>query len=61
MIGGHQHVQLVTVRSNNGDIHENVTEKIDSASFQTILRFSQVTLLLKRRELKLELKRGGCS
>ena len=33
--------------------------KIDSASFQTISPFSQVALLLKRREFRLELKRGG--
>ena len=33
--------------------------KIDSASFQTISRFSEVVLLLKRRGFRLELKRGG--
>ena len=33
--------------------------KIDSASFQTISPFSQVALLLKKREFRLELKRGG--
>ena len=33
--------------------------KIDSASFQTISPFSQVPLLLKRREFRLELKRGA--
>ena len=32
--------------------------KIDSASFQTTLRLSQVAQLLKRREFVLELKRG---
>ena len=33
--------------------------KIGSASFQTVSRLSQVTQLLKRRELMLELTRGG--
>ena len=33
--------------------------KIDSVSFQTISRFSEVVLLLKRRGFRLELKRGG--
>ena len=33
--------------------------KMDSASFQTISRFSEVVLLLKRRGFRLELKRGG--
>ena len=32
---------------------------MDSASFQTISRFSQVALLLKRKEFRLELKIGG--
>ena len=31
------------------------------ASFQTTSRFSQVALLLKRREFRLELRRGGCA
>ena len=35
--------------------------KIDSASFQTISRFSRVALLLQRKEFRLELKRGGCA
>ena len=39
-----------TLRSDNGDVHENLAEKIDSASFQTISRLSQVAQLLKRRE-----------
>ena len=47
-----------TLRSDNGNVHESVTEKIDSASFQPISRFSQVGLLLKRREFMLELNRG---
>ena len=33
--------------------------QIDSASFPTISRLSQVAQLLKRREFMLELKRGG--
>ena len=33
--------------------------KIDSASFQTISRLFQVAQLLKRREFKLQLKKGG--
>ena len=33
--------------------------KIDLASFQTISRFSQVALSLKRKEFMLELKRGA--
>ena len=33
--------------------------KIDLASFQTISRFSQVALSLKRKEFRLELKRGA--
>ena len=37
-----------TLWSDNGDVHEKVTEKIDSASFQTISRFSEVVLLLKK-------------
>ena len=41
---------------------KNLAEKlIDSASFQIILRLSQVAKLLKRREFMLELKRGGCT
>ena len=48
-----------TLRSDNGDVHENLTEKLDSASFQTTSRLSQVAHLLKRREFTLELKREG--
>ena len=42
---------LETVRSDNGDVPENVAEK-DITSFETILQLSQVTLLLKRREFR---------
>ena len=37
----------------------NLRRKIDSASFQTISRLSRADQLLKRREIMLELKRGG--
>ena len=50
---------IETLRSDNGIIHENVTEEIDSASFQPISRLSHIALLLKRREFMLELNRGG--
>ena len=50
---------LKTLRSDNGDVHENVVEKMDFTSFQTFSRLSQFALLLKRRKFWLELKRGG--
>ena len=43
-----------TLRSDNGDVHENFAEKY-SVSFQTISRLSQVAQLLKRREVMLNL------
>ena len=43
--------------SDNGAVHENVTEKTDLASFYTFSRPSQFALLLKRRGFWLELKR----
>ena len=48
-----------TLRSHNRRCPWKRHWKIDSASFQTISPFSQVALLLKRREFRLELKRGG--
>ena len=49
---------LGTLRSDNDDVHEKVTEnrlRILSNHFA----ISQVALLLKRKEFILELKRGG--
>ena len=40
---GHSIQLLETVRSDNGDVPENVAEK-DITSFETILQLSQVTL-----------------
>ena len=50
--------RIETYRSDNGYVHENFADKIDSASLHTISRLSQVAQLLKRREFIVELKRG---
>ena len=49
---------LGTLRSDNSDANENVAEEIDFASFETLPPLCQVTQLLKRREVRLEMKRG---
>ena len=47
-----------TLRSDSGDVHENVAEKMEVASFETFSLLSQYPPLLKRREFWLQLKRG---
>ena len=47
-----------TLRSDTGDVHENVAEKQTSHYFKIFRRLSQLALLLKRRGFWLELKRG---
>ena len=49
---------LGTLRSDNSDANENVAEEIDFASFETLPPLCQVTQLLARREVRLEMKRG---
>ena len=50
---------LRTLQSDNGDVHENVAEKQSPHPFKSsISQISQVTLLVKRREFRLELRRG---
>ena len=46
-----------TLRSDNGDVHENVAEKYTSHPFKLFSRLSQFALVLKRRKFWLELKR----
>ena len=46
------------LRSDTGDVHENVAEKQTSHYFKIFRRLSQFALLLKRRGFWLELKRG---
>ena len=48
---------LGTLRSDNSDANENVAEEIDFASFETLPPLCQVTQLLERREVRLEMKR----
>ena len=48
---------LGTLRSNNGEVHENVAEKWTSHPFTFFSRLFQGAQLLKRREFSLELKR----
>ena len=49
---------LGTLRSDNSDANENVAEEIDFASFETLPPLCQVTQLLERRAVRLEMKRG---
>ena len=49
-----------TLRSDNSDANENVAEEIDFASFETLPPLCQVTQLLERREVRMEMKRGDC-
>ena len=48
---------LGTLRSNNGEVHENVAEKWTSHPFTFFSRLFQGAQLLKRRKFSLELKR----
>ena len=48
---------LRTLRSDNSDANENVAEEMDFASFETLPPLCQVTQLLERREVRLEMKR----
>ena len=52
-----------TLRPDNGDVYENVSEKKkkDFASFHLFSRLFQAAQLLKRRDFGLELKRGDCA
>ena len=52
---------LGTLRSNNGEVHENVAEKWTSHPFTFFSRLFQGVQLLKRREFGVKLKRrdGG--
>ena len=47
------------LQSDNGDVHEIVFRKTDFASFQTVSRLSTVAQILKRREYRLDVKKGG--
>ena len=49
------------LQSDNGDVHEIVFRKTDFASFQTVSRLSTVAQILKRREYRLDVKKGGPS
>ena len=52
-------VLIGTLRSDNGDVHENVNEKQTSHPFILFRDYHKSPCCFKRREFRLELKRGG--
>jgi len=51
-------VDIRDLTIDNSDDNENIAEEIDFASFETLPPLCQVTQLLERREVRLEMKRA---
>ena len=61
IFGGRFSPLLGTLRSDNDDVHENVHEKWTSHPFTFFRDYPKSPSYLKRREFRLEMKRGECA